>query len=59
MIPHFYDEFGTYTTKEDIEIYIENLIGLGETDDKIVYNKCIFMFGDMLSDIINEVLYED
>lgn len=59
MTPHFYDEFGTYTTKEDIYTYVENLIKLGETDAKTVYDKCIFMFGEMFSDTINEVLYED
>ena len=32
MIPQFYDEFGIYTTEEDIEIFIKNLINLGEND---------------------------
>lgn len=59
MTPHFYDEFGIYTTKEDIETYVENLVNLGETNDIVVYDKCILLFGDMFSDIINEVLYED
>jgi len=59
MTLNFYDEFGTYTTKEDIETYVENLVNLGETDDIIVYDKCILIFGEMFSDIINEILYED
>lgn len=59
MIPHFYDEFGIYTTKEDIEKFIENLVMLGETDASIVYDKCIFIFGEIFSETINELLYED
>jgi len=59
MTPNFYDEFGIYTTKEDIETYVENLVNLGETNDRVVYDKCILLFGEFFSDIINEVLYED
>ena len=46
-------------TKEDIESFIENLIKLGETDPKIVYIKCISTFGEVFSDTINELIYED
>jgi hypothetical protein len=54
-----YDEFGTYTTKDDIEIFIESLVNLGETNHEIVYEKCLLAFGDMFTDTINEILYED
>ena len=59
MTPHFYDEFVIYTTKEDIETYVKDLVELGETNAITVYDKCILMFGDMFSETINEVLYED
>ena len=57
MIPQFYDEFGIYTTDEDIEIFIKNLINLGENDDKVIYSKCINTFGLMFSETIENLLY--
>jgi hypothetical protein len=57
MIPQFYDEFGIYTTEEDIEIFIKNLINLGENDDITIYNKCIDTFGRVFAETIDHLLY--
>lgn len=57
MIINRYDEFGIYTNDEDVNSFIENLVSQGETDDKIVFDKCINFFGENLSDLINEVMY--
>lgn len=57
MIINCYDEFGIYTNNEDINLFIENLVSQGETDEKIVFDKCIRFFGENLSDLINEVMY--
>ena len=57
MIINCYDEFGIYTNNEDINLFIENLVSQGETDEKIVFDKCISFFGENLSDLINEVMY--
>jgi|AACY02.14.fsa_nt_gi hypothetical protein len=57
MIPQFYDEFGIYTTEEDIEIFIKSLINLGENDDITIYNKCIDTFGQVFAETIDNLLY--
>lgn len=57
MIINCYDEFGIYTNNEDVNSFIEKLVSQGETDDKIVFDKCIIFFGENLSDLINEVMY--
>lgn len=57
MIINCYDEFGIYINDEDINLFIEDLVSKGETDDKIVFDKCINFFGENLSNLINEVMY--
>lgn len=58
FIPH-YDEFGIYTTEDEIKIYIENLLSQGETDEKEVLNKCKDKFGEYSTDTIEYILYGD
>lgn len=57
MIINFYDEFGVYTNKDDIASYIEDLVSQGETDENIIFEKCIKLFGEGFSTLIKEVMY--
>ena len=59
MILKFYDEFGIYTSREEIESFIENMIKNGEDDDKVIFNECIRYFGSDFVDIITNIMYED
>lgn len=59
MILKFYDEFGIYTNREEIDSFIEKMIKNGEDDDKIIFNECVRYFGSDLAEIINNIMYED
>ena len=59
MILKFYDEFGIYTSREEIESFIENMIKNGQDDDKIIFNECVRYFGSDLVDMITNIMYED
>lgn len=58
FVPH-YDEFGIYTTEEEIKNYIESLIKEGETEEETVLEKCKSFFGEYSSDIIEYIVYGD
>jgi len=59
MILKFYDEFGIYTTREEIESFIESMLKNGETDDKIIFNECVKYFGSDYINTIESVMYEE
>lgn len=58
IVPH-YDEFGIYTTTDDIREYISKLIEEGFKTEQEVFNKCVDHFGNFFSDVIETVMYED
>ena len=58
FVPH-YDEFGIYTTEDEIKNYIESLIKEGETEEEKVLEKCKIFFGEYSSDIIEYIGYGD
>lgn len=55
IIPH-YDEFGIYTTDDDVKSYIENLLEKGEKEEEI-FKKCKIRFGKYLINTIEYILY--
>jgi hypothetical protein len=58
MIINSYDEFGTYTTTEDIEIYIEQLIlDNPNTDEDTVFNLSVNHFGRNFISMIEYIMY--
>ncbi len=57
MIIPYYDEFGMYTSSDDIEGFIKNLIDQGLNDDKTIFSRCIEQFGQEFSNIIEYILY--
>jgi hypothetical protein len=56
ILPH-YDEFGIYTTKEDINSYVALLIEQGVSSEEDVFTKCLEYFGNFYIDLIEKVLY--
>jgi hypothetical protein len=57
-IPH-YDEFGIYTTIDDIKNYITSLIEEGFSSEDDVINKCIEFFGRDNIMLIEKTLYSE
>jgi len=53
-----YDEFNIYTTENDVENYIENLINEGFDSKEEIYKKCVDYFGDLMKNIIDKVFEE-
>lgn len=56
VLPH-YDEFGIYTTFEDVRCYITSLLEKGISSEEEVINSCLAEFGRNNSDLIEKVLY--
>jgi hypothetical protein len=54
-----YDEFNIYTTKSDVQFYIENLLNQGIESTEEIYNNCINHFGNDLKNIIDELFSEE
>ena len=52
-----YDEFGIYTTTEDITCFIASLMEQGVSSEEEVLTKCYNEFGKAHSDLIDKVLY--
>lgn len=52
-----YDEFGIYTTVDDIKCYIVSLLETGVSSEEEVISNCICEFGRNNSDLIERVLY--
>lgn len=58
MIINCYDEFGTYTTPEDIEIYIEQLIlDNPNSDENTIFNQLVNYFGQDFTNMIEYIMY--
>lgn len=58
MIIPDYDEFGMYTSTDDIDSFVRNLVeGQGIEDDTAIFAKCVEQFGIEFSNIIEYVLY--
>jgi hypothetical protein len=58
MFVPYYDEFGVYTTHEDVKLYVEELIERKIVDnDDDLYKKCIEYFGHNFSDLIRYIVY--
>lgn len=58
MTPLYYDEFGIYTTIEDVENYVKNLFNEGLQIKEEIYNKCLSHFGNELKPLIDK-FFED
>lgn len=52
LVP-FYDEFNIYTSIEDIENYVDNLIDQGFELKEEIYRLCVEHFGSEFQDIID------
>lgn len=55
----YYDEFGIYTTPEDVKLYINELLSNGFLEEDIIFEKCVNHFGREFSNMIKYILYED
>ncbi len=56
VIPQ-YDEFGIYTTVEDVKIFVTSLIEQGISSEEEVFSNCVLEFGKSHFDLIERVLY--
>ncbi len=54
-----YDEFGIYTTFDDIKSFINSLLEKGISSEEEIISNCISEFGTMCSHLIEQVIYED
>jgi hypothetical protein len=52
-----YDEFGIYTTMDDIKSFIVSLIEQGVSSEEDVFSKCLDYFGNLHRDLIELVVY--
>jgi hypothetical protein len=52
----YYDEFSTYTTIEDINSYVKELISQGIDLKDDIYSKCLDYFGQYSDTLVNEYL---
>jgi hypothetical protein len=57
MIILDYDEFGIYTTTDDVKNYISQLFESGIESETEIYELCLNHFGNIY-DIIDSALYE-
>jgi hypothetical protein len=58
VIPQ-YDEFGIYTTVDDIKFYKNELFEVGVSSEEDVVSKCINEFGRSNSNLIEIVIYDE
>lgn len=54
-----YDEFNIYTTLEDVENYVKNLINQGFEIPEEIYNKCLSHFGSEFKSLIDNFFYDE
>ena len=54
-----YDDFGIYSAKEDIKLYIESLLLNGFEEQSEIYDMCLEKFGENSTDEIDELFNED
>jgi hypothetical protein len=58
MIILDYDEFGIYTTIDDVKNYISQLFDKGIETESEIYEQCLNHFGNIYSELIDSALYE-
>jgi hypothetical protein len=52
-----YDEFGIYTSVDDIKSFVSSLFETGISSEEEVVSNCLIEFGDDNFDLIEKVLY--
>ena len=52
-----YDEFGIYTTVDDIKFYVNELFEVGVSSEEEVVSKCINEFGRSNYNLIEMIVY--
>lgn len=52
-----YDEFGIYTTVDDIKSYVASLFETGISSEEEVFSNCLSEFGNSSYNLIEKVLY--
>jgi hypothetical protein len=57
LIPD-YDEFNIYTTIDDVEYYVVNLLSQGFEIKEEIYSLCLNHFGEEFKDII-DIFFEN
>lgn len=52
-----YDEFGIYTTVDDVRCYVSSLFETGISSEEEVFSNCLIEFGSSSFYLIESVLY--
>lgn len=52
-----YDEFGIYTTSDDVKIFITSLFEMGLTLEDDIFSNCVSKFGKSHLNLIEKVIY--
>jgi hypothetical protein len=52
-----YDEFGIYTTIDDVKRFVSSLFATGISSEEEIVSNCIDEFGSDNFDLIEKVLY--
>lgn len=52
-----YDEFGIYTTTDDVKRFVSSLFATGISSEEEIVSNCIDEFGSDNFDLIEKVLY--
>lgn len=52
-----YDEFGIYTTTDDVKCFVASLFETGISSEEDVISNCLYEFGDDNINLIEKVLY--
>ena len=52
-----YDEFGIYTSTEDVKYFVISLFESGITEEFEVIDQCVDRFGTSYRNLIEKVLY--
>ncbi len=52
-----YDEFGIYTTVDDVKCYVSSLFETGISSEEEVFSNCLIEFGSSSYYLIESVLY--
>lgn len=52
-----YDEFGIYTSAEDVKDFVVSLLESGVTEEFDVLDHCVDRFGTSYTSLIEKVLY--
>jgi hypothetical protein len=57
MVLPQYDEFGIYTTIDDVKCFVTSLFNTGISSEEEVVSNCIYEFGRDNFDLIEKALY--